>query len=103
VVIDTYGNVPANRKLYFLPACTTATWTRTHRCIGELYAPVTDFTFGGSAQLFGRITAKSINVSTSGGPHYDESLPPIGQDGHDRVDSARPVGANVRESLRMQK
>src|SRR5205814_3181465 len=42
VIIDTYGNIPANRKLYFLPTCTTATWTGSHSCIGELYAPDTD-------------------------------------------------------------
>ncbi len=78
VVIDTFGNIPANRNLYFLPSCTTASWTGSHSCIGELYAPDTDFTVGGSAQLYGRITAKTINISTSAGMHYDEALPPTG-------------------------
>ena len=77
-VIDTYQDIPANRVLNFLPTCTTATWTGTHSCVGELYAPDTDFTIGGSAQLFGRVTAKSLNISTSGGLHYDEALAPPG-------------------------
>jgi Flp pilus assembly protein TadG len=79
VVIDTYNNIPANRVIYFLPTCKTATWTGSHSCIGELYAPDTDFTIGGSAQLFGRITAKSITLSSTGGMHYDEALPPLGK------------------------
>src|SRR5205814_578805 len=32
--IDTYQNNPANRTLYFLPTCTTATWSGTNVCIG---------------------------------------------------------------------
>jgi hypothetical protein len=46
--------------------------------VGELYAPDTDFTVGGSAELFGRITAKTITLSGNGGMHYDEALPPLG-------------------------
>ncbi|HEY7116509.1 MAG TPA: pilus assembly protein TadG-related protein [Tepidisphaeraceae bacterium] len=78
VVIDTYGNVPANRVIYFLPTCKVATWTGTNSCVGELYAPDTDFTISGSAQLYGRITAKSITLSSDGGLYYDEALAPIG-------------------------
>lgn len=86
--IDTYQNLPANRKLYFLPTCTTATWTGTNDCVGELYAPDTDFTIGGSVDLYGRVTAKSINLSGNGGMHYDESLTP-------------PGGTAVKESITM--
>jgi hypothetical protein len=53
--------------------------------VGELYAPDTDFTIGGGAQLFGRITAKTIRLSSSGGLHYDEALPPIGGDTNPRA------------------
>lgn len=76
--IDTYQNLPANRKLYFLPTCTTATWNGTNDCVGELYAPDTDFTIGGTVDLYGRVTAKTINLSGNGGMHYDESLTPPG-------------------------
>jgi hypothetical protein len=78
VAIDTYQNLPANRVLNFLPTCTTATWSGSHSCVGELYAPDTDFSIGGSAQLYGRVTAKTLNVTTSGGLHYDEALAPPG-------------------------
>jgi Flp pilus assembly protein TadG len=74
VQIDTHQNLPKNRILNFLPTCTTATWTGTNVNIGEMYAPDTDFTIGGAVSNFGRITAKSITNSSSGGMHYDESL-----------------------------
>jgi Flp pilus assembly protein TadG len=80
VSIDTYKDIPANRILKFLPTCKTATWSGKHSCVGELYAPDTDFTVGGGAQLYGRIIAKTINISGSGGMHYDEALPPAGSD-----------------------
>jgi hypothetical protein len=76
--IVTYQNLPKNRVLNFLPTCKTATWTGTNDCVGELYAPDTDFTISGSVILCGRILAKTINNSSSGGMHYDESLSPPG-------------------------
>jgi hypothetical protein len=76
--ISSYNNLPANRILNFLPTCTTASWGGSHVCVGELYAPDTDFTINGTAQLMGRVTAKSINISSSGGMHYDEALNPPG-------------------------
>ena len=79
VVITTFDNLPVNRQIYFLPTCTTATWDGTNKSVGELYAPDTAFTIGGSVEMMGRIVAKSINNSSSGGMHYDESLPsPLG-------------------------
>ncbi|MDB5324100.1 MAG: hypothetical protein JWN40_5731 [Phycisphaerales bacterium] len=78
VIIDTYQNLPANRIMNFLPTCTTATWSGSHSCIGELYAPDTDFKISGSAELFGRITAETITLTGNGGLHYDEALAPIG-------------------------
>jgi Flp pilus assembly protein TadG len=77
-LIDTYQNLPKNRILNFLPTCTTATWSGSNVNVGELYAPDTDFTIGGSVSLHGRVTAKTINNSSSGGMHYDESLSPPG-------------------------
>jgi Tfp pilus assembly protein PilX len=78
--IQTYDQLPVNRQLFFLPTCTTATWNGTNKCVGELYAPDTTFNISGSVEMFGRITAKVINNSSSGGMHYDESLPaPNGQ------------------------
>jgi hypothetical protein len=65
--INTYQNIPANRTLYFLPTCTSATWNGTNICVGTLYAPDTDFTISGSVEMFGRIVAKSINNTSSGG------------------------------------
>lgn len=80
VEISTYQNLPVNRQIYFLPSCTTATWTGTNICTGDLYAPDTDFTISGSVEKRGRVIARSINNSSSGGMHYDESLPaPHGQ------------------------
>jgi hypothetical protein len=80
VVINTYQNLPFNRQLYFLPTCTTATWSGTNVCVGDLYAPDTSFVVSGSVEKLGRIIAKSIDNSSSGGMHYDESLPaPNGQ------------------------
>ena len=81
--INTYKNLPVNRTLYFLPTCTTATWTGTNICVGDLYAPDTDFNISGSVDMMGRIIAHSITNSSSGGMHYDESLPaPQGQGGY---------------------
>ena len=80
VTINTFDNKPRNRVIYFLPTCTTASWTGNNVCVGDLYAPDTAFTVGGSVVKKGRIIAKSINNSSSGGMHYDESLPaPAGQ------------------------
>jgi hypothetical protein len=78
VVINTYQNKPANRVIYFLPTCTTASWTGTNSCVGDLYAPDTNFTVSGSVQKFGRIIAKSINNSSTGGMHADDALPQPG-------------------------
>jgi hypothetical protein len=75
VIIQTYNNLPINRQLFFLPTCKTATWNGTNVCVGELYAPDTDFTVGGGVEKFGRIIAKSINNTSTGGMHYDESVP----------------------------
>jgi Flp pilus assembly protein TadG len=76
--INTYRSLPANRILKFLPTCTTATWTGTNQNVGEMYAPDTDFTIGGTVDLYGRVVARTLNVNTDGGLHYDESLGPPG-------------------------
>jgi hypothetical protein len=81
VIIETYQNLPSNRTLNFLPTCTTATWSGTNVCVGELYAPDTTFNISGSVEMLGRITAKVINNSSSGGMHSDESLPSPGGTG----------------------
>jgi hypothetical protein len=73
--IDTFGNLPANRTLNFLPTCATAVWSGSNVCIGELYAPDTAFTISGTVQLMGRVTAKSIVNTSTGGMHSDEALP----------------------------
>jgi hypothetical protein len=78
VVINTFQNKPANRMIYFLPTCTTATWTGNNACVGDLYAPDTNFTVSGNVQKFGRIIAKSINNSSTGGMHADDALPQPG-------------------------
>jgi hypothetical protein len=78
VVINAYQNNPKNRVINFLPTCTTATWTGTNTCVGDLYAPNTDFVVSGSVQKFGRIIAKSINNSSTGGMHADDALPQPG-------------------------
>jgi hypothetical protein len=82
VVINTYENKPANRKIFFLPTCTTASWSGSNVCVGDLYGPDTDFTISGSVQKLGRITARTINNSSSGGMHADESLPNPGGAGN---------------------
>jgi len=83
VVINAYQNNPRNRIINFLPTCTTATWTGTNTCVGDLYAPDTNFTVSGSVQKFGRIIAKTINNSSSGGMHADDALPqPGGMDSY---------------------
>jgi hypothetical protein len=81
VIIETYQNLPSNRTLNFLPTCTTATWSGTNVCVGELYAPDTTFNMSGGVEMFGRITAKVLNNSSSGGMHSDESLPAPGGTG----------------------
>jgi Tfp pilus assembly protein PilX len=81
VVIDTFQNLPSNRTLNFLPTCTTATWSGTNVCVGELYAPDTTFNISGGVEMLGRITAKAINNSSTGGMHSDESLPAPGGTG----------------------
>jgi hypothetical protein len=88
VVINTYQNNPKNRVINFLPTCTTATWNGTNTCVGDLYAPDTNFTVAGSVQKFGRIIAKSINNSSSGGMHADDALPQPGGMGSYEADFA---------------
>jgi Flp pilus assembly protein TadG len=78
-VINTYQNKPENRKMFFLPTCTTGRWGGSHSCVADMYGPDTDFTVTGSADLFGRIVAKSIVIQGTGGMHYDKDLPPVGQ------------------------
>jgi hypothetical protein len=83
VVINAYQNNPKNRVINFLPTCTAATWTGTNTCVGDLYAPDTNFTVSGSVHKFGRIIAKTINNSSSGGMHADDALPqPGGMDSY---------------------
>jgi hypothetical protein len=78
VVINTYQNLPKNRVINFLPTCVTATWNGTNVCVGDLYAPDTAFVVSGSVQKFGRIIAKTISNSSTGGMHADDSLVPPG-------------------------
>lgn len=75
VVINTYQNLPVNRQLFFLPTCTNATWGGTNVCVGDLYAPDTNFTISGNVEKMGRVIAKNITNSSTKGMHYDESLP----------------------------
>ena len=78
-----YQNNPKNRVINFLPTCTTAAWSGTNTCVGDLYAPDTNFTVSGSVHKFGRIIAKTINNSSSGGMHADDALPqPGGMDSY---------------------
>ena len=77
--INTYQNKPANRKMFFLPTCKTGYWGGSHSCIADMYGPDTDFTVSGSADLYGRIVARSIVVQGTGGMHFDQDLPPVGQ------------------------
>lgn len=69
--------------MYFLPNCKVATWAGAHSCVGDMYAPDTDFTISGTSHLYGRIVAKSITVTGNGGLH--EALPPIGITGSNRA------------------
>jgi Flp pilus assembly protein TadG len=78
-VIVTYQNKPSNRKMYFLPTCTDASWAGSHSCVADMYAPDTNFVVGESADLCGRILAKTILVKDCAGMHYDRDLPPIGE------------------------
>jgi Tfp pilus assembly protein PilX len=79
--INTYGNIPANRTLNFLPTCTSATWSGSNVCVGTLYAPDTNFTITGGVELFGRIIAKTVANSSTGGMHNDEAMTPLGGTG----------------------
>jgi hypothetical protein len=92
VIINTKNDLPVNRKIYFLPTCKTATWSGSNVCVGDLYAPDTDFTVSGTVQKHGRIIAKSINNSSSGGMHADESLPT-----HDEQITYTPVATTYLE------
>jgi hypothetical protein len=74
VVIKTYQNLPANRQLFFLPTCPVANWSGSNVCVGDLYAPDTTFNVSGTVEKYGRIIAKNINHTSSGGLHYDESM-----------------------------
>jgi len=88
VVINAYQNNPKNRVINFLPTCVTATCTGTNTCVGDLYAPDTNFIVSGSVQKLGRIIAKTINNSSSGGMHADDALPqPGGMDSYEPVPS----------------
>ena len=81
VVINTYQNKPSNRTLYFLPTCATATWSGSNVCVGELYAPDTDFYISGGVQKLGRITARTITNSSTGGMHSDDAMASPGGSG----------------------
>jgi hypothetical protein len=92
VTINTYQNNPKNRVIYFLPTCTAATWSGSNTCVGDLYAPDTNFTVSGSVHKLGRIIAKTINNSSSGGMHADDALPQPGG-----MDSYEPVASTYEE------
>jgi hypothetical protein len=81
VIITTFENNPKNRSIYFLPTCPTATWTGTKSCVGEIYAPDTNITITGGVKIFGRIVAKSINNSSTGGMHADDAMGSAGGTG----------------------
>jgi hypothetical protein len=92
VVINTHLDLPVNRKIFFLPTCKTATWSGSNKCVGDLYAPDTDFTVSGTVQKHGRIIAKSITNSSTGGMHADESLPT-----HDEQITFTPMASTYLE------
>lgn len=50
-------------------------------CRSALYAPDTNFTIGGSAEMFGRIVAKSVSNTPAAAFNNDEALPAVGGSG----------------------
>jgi hypothetical protein len=49
--------------------------------LSRCYAPDTNFTISGRVEMFGRIIAKSVNNTSSGGRLNDELLPAVGGSG----------------------
>jgi Flp pilus assembly protein TadG len=77
--LDTAGGLILNssadpNNLKILMTGGTAKLTADSAFYGVLYAPNTDVTVGGSADLYGAIVGRTLSVNGSGNAHYDESL-----------------------------
>ena len=72
VTVNNTTQVPSN--LQFQMTGGTAVVNSTNDFYGTIYAPNTDVTISGSADLFGVVVGKTLNVGGTGDVHYDESL-----------------------------
>jgi Flp pilus assembly protein TadG len=72
VTVNNNTQVPSN--LQFQMTGGTANINSTNDFYGTIYAPNTDVSLSGSADLFGVIVGKTLNVGGTGEVHYDESL-----------------------------
>ena len=84
VTVNNNTEVPSN--LQFQMTGGTANVTSNNDFFGTIYAPNTDVTIGGSADLFGVVVGKTLKVTGTGDVHYDESL------GLDGIDFPRRTG-----------
>jgi Flp pilus assembly protein TadG len=70
--VATASSIPSNFKLYVQGS--TANISGSSALYAELYAPSSAITRSATASYFGSIVGLSLNMSGSGGLHYDTSL-----------------------------
>ena len=77
--IGTYLNRPENFQIYVVNSSAVALNGQAN-FYGQIYAPLSDVTQGGSADIFGSIIARNLTFGGTwkGGAHADESLSYLG-------------------------
>jgi Flp pilus assembly protein TadG len=71
-VVNNNSRVPGNLEILMTGG--TALVTSENAFYGVIYAPNTDVTIDGSADLFGAVVGKTLTLTGTGQGHYDESL-----------------------------
>jgi Tfp pilus assembly protein PilX len=72
-VMNGTGNA-TNFSIFCLGTCTSMSYAGNSAFIGTVYAPQTDLTLTGTADAFGALVGKTINVGGNLNFHYDEAL-----------------------------
>lgn len=73
-IINNSTQVPYKLKIYGLDTCTQLDFKNGAQMYGVVYAPKADVVFHNSAQIYGSLIGKSLDIKNSANLSYDASL-----------------------------
>jgi Flp pilus assembly protein TadG len=71
---DVYQGKAQNLKVVLLNPSTSVKLTGNTAIYADLYAPLSNVTYTGTADFFGQMVGKSLTLTGNAGIHYDESM-----------------------------